>query len=194
MAKSNNITANIINWASPQANSDIVAFIVAELERLKERIIENHKRAGQVASGRTMRSMKVETLPNGGRLIGRFPFATLETGRKGGAVPKGFVGIIRQWMMDKGIKAEPIPYKRKITANSIWQPRYTPQERGNMRLAYLIAHKIAREGTKLYRQGGRSDIYSNELPRAISNIQHYINNTATDYIAKNLQIKTLHDR
>lgn len=118
-----------------------------ELESLRQRIIENHLRAGQKASGRTVASLHVETDNDGGILFGRKAFGTLETGRRGGKVPKGFYHIIYQWMQDKGIQVE--------------KPKS---------FAYLVARKIAREGTKLYRQGGRDDIYSNEIPKTTENV------------------------
>lgn len=134
-----------------------------ELLSFIERVRENHKAAKQVASGRTGRSMRVVLNDMEGTVFGRQAFGTLETGRKPGRVPGNFVAIIRQWMADKGIKASPLHYKRKPSER--WQPKYTPQERGDMSLAGAIAHRIATKGTKLYRDGGRSDIYSNEIER-----------------------------
>lgn len=133
-----------------------------ELTKFMERVRANHRAAGQVASGRTSDSMHVEVEGNEGTVFGRFAFGTLETGRKSGKVPGNFRSIIRQWMKDKGIKATPIPYKRQPSDR--WKPKYTPQERGDMSLAGAIAHKIEVSGTKLYREGGRDDIYSNEIP------------------------------
>lgn len=149
--------------------SEATNIIREELEALKQRIIENHRRAGQVASGRTIRSMKVTMRENGGMLTGRQAFGTLETGRKAGRTPYNFTDIIKQWIIDKGISVSPIQYKRQASEN--WQPKYTPQERGLNTMAGAIAHKIQTEGTRLYRNGGRSDIYSNEIPRAVENIQ-----------------------
>lgn len=138
--------------------------ITEELEDLLAKIRVQHKQAGQKASGNTIKSMHVVATDSEGTLYGRVAFGTLETGRKAGAVPKNFQAIIRQWMSDKGIKAEPIPYKTNRAH------KYTPQERGDMALSYLIARKIKREGTKLFRQGGRADIYSNVVPAARAKI------------------------
>ena len=71
-------------------------------------------------------------------------------------------------MAYKGIKAEPIPYKTDRPH------KYTPQERGDMSLSYLIARKIRNEGTRLFRQGGRSDIYSNAIPATKEKIMQRI--------------------
>jgi hypothetical protein len=125
----------------------VIELVASELEALKQRIIENHRRAGQVASGRTIASLKVEITEDGGVLWGRSPFGTLETGRKPGKVPAGFWKIIRQWMDDKGIQVE------------------KPDS-----FAYLVARKIANEGTQLFRNGGRSDIYSPEVKDTVERV------------------------
>lgn len=139
--------------------------LTEELEALKKKIIAQHLGAGQKASGRTAASLRVEVTEEEGTLYGRSPFGTLETGRKPGKVPQGFRTIIRKWMADKGIEAEPIPYKTDRPH------KYTPQERGNLSLSYLIARKIKREGTSLFRKGGRADIYSNVIPAATERIK-----------------------
>lgn len=129
----------------------VMELVSSELEALKQKIIENHKEAKQVASGRTIASMKVEVTEDGGILWGRSAFGTLETGRKRGKVPAGFWKIIRQWMDDKGIQVE------------------KPDS-----FAYLVARKIAREGTQLFRNGGRSDIYSSEIKGTIERMSDKI--------------------
>ena len=91
--------------------------------------------------------MKVDIGEDSGELSGRGFFGTLETGRKKGKVPKGFAAIIEQWAKDKGISVE------------------NPKS-----FAFLVARKIANEGTLLHRSGGRADIYSNEIPKTIENV------------------------
>lgn len=145
-----------------------LSIIGDEFDSLMKRIIANHQRAGQVASGRTMRSIRKEISDNGGEVFGRAYFGVLETGRKPGPTPRSFHKVILRWMRDKGISAEPIPYIRK--ESNKWKPKYTPQERGDMSLAGAIAYRIRKEGTKLYRDGGRDDIYSNEIPKTVENI------------------------
>lgn len=151
---------------------DIAQVLTEELSRLAERIKENHRRAGQVASGRTLRSITYEVREDGGSLFGRFPFGTLETGRRAGGTPLGFAQIIRQWIIDKGLPVQPIPYIRKPSKK--WQPKYSPEERGLRSMAGAIAHKIRTQGTSLFRQGGRADIYSNEIPDTIERVTQRI--------------------
>ena len=120
-----------------------------ELEALKERIIANHRQAGQVASGKTIASMQVNIDGDTGELVGRPFFGTLETGVKPWKnaasmkkVPASFNAIIEQWIKDKGLNLN----------------------------SWAVSYKIIHEGTKLYRQGGRADIYSNEIPKTIESV------------------------
>lgn len=129
--------------------ADIKGILDEELESLRQRIIENHIRAGQKASGKTISSLRVYVNDNQGTLFGRQAFGVLETGRKPGKVPKGFYQTIQQWVKDKGIQVE------------------NPKS-----FAYLVARKIAREGTELHRQGGRADIYSPEIEKTTQEIMN----------------------
>lgn len=139
-----------------------------ELEQARQLIINHIRANGQNASGRTIASMHVEVNGDEGALFGRNYFGVLETGRKAGRVPYRFSAIIRQWMQDKGVHGEPIPYKTNRPH------KYTPQERGDLSLASAIAHTIKTKGTKLHRDGGRADVYSNVIPDAIQRIRKRI--------------------
>lgn len=134
-----------------EAKSEALSILEYELNAFKQRVIENHIRAGQKASGRTISSLRVEIISDGGIVWGRKSFATLETGRKGGKVPRGFYKIIYDWIIDKGLIFE--------------KPKS---------VAYLIARKIEREGSKLYRDGGRDDIYSKEIERTTEIIMNKV--------------------
>lgn len=143
--------------------------IILSLEKLRDKIIKNHTEAGQVASGRTARSLMISETRTGGKLTGRKAFATTETGRKGGKVPRNFTEIIKQWIIDKGISIRPIPYKRQASAN--WIPKYSAEQRGLNSLAGAIAYKIANEGTSLYKTGGRKDIFTEPTDETIKEIR-----------------------
>lgn len=168
--------------------------VVGELERLKQRIIANMYSANAVASGRTIRSLKVVPTENGAMLISeqRMPFGTLETGRRGYPypeseqhIPRGFARIIYEWMQTKGIHGDPIPYKTNRPH------KYTPQERGDQSMAYLTARKIATQGTRLFRNGGRDGIYSNEIPETIERIQARFGEIVQAYIANQIKLNNL---
>lgn len=137
-----------------------------EMERAKEIIIQHIWANGQNASGRTVKSLRVEANEDCAALFGHRPFGILETGRRAGKVPYGFAGIIRQWMKDKGLHGTPIPY---VTNKP---HKYTPQERGDMSMAGAIAHTIASRGSKLHRDGGRADVYSNVLGDTMDRISN----------------------
>ena len=125
--------------------------IESELDKLRKRIIDRHIMEGQRASGRTIQSLRVVMEGDRGILYGRRAIQTLEDGRKPGKVPYKFRLTILQWMKDKGIQVK--------SPNSF---------------AYLVARKIANEGTKLYREGGRSDIYSPEIEKTIEEIHNKV--------------------
>lgn len=129
-----------------------------EAERAKQLIIQHIIANGQNASGRTVKSLNVEQ-PSEEEMIlwGHKPFGVLETGRKSGKIPYRFRDIILQWMQDKGVHGQPMPYKTDRPH------KYTPEQRGDMSMAGAIARSIATKGSKLHRDGGRADVYSNVI-------------------------------
>lgn len=132
--------------------NDAKQIVFEELQDLQTRIADNIVKKGRNASGRTIESMHIDKGDKSITLFGRKAFGTLETGRGPGNVPKGFYGIIKQWVIDKELSFS------------------TDRERNSF--AYLVSRKIANEGTKLYRNGGDSDIYSKEIPKTISSIKN----------------------
>lgn len=121
---------------------DIEMMLTEVFEQAKRDIIANHERAGQVASGKTRDSLSVEvtsdTTSATATMYGRKYFAALETGsapweKQYKHPPRPFVETIAKWMTDKGIEGVS---------------------------AYLVARKIMREGSKLYRDGGKQDIFT----------------------------------
>ena len=126
------------------------------VEMLRSNILDK----GLNASGRTAKS--IDFIDEGDRFIlysdmTGAPISTLQYGREGGKVPYGFVGIIKQWIVDKGVPTTAMPYKRQPSAK--WQPKYTPDERGKLAAAGAIAHKIQKEGTERHKNN-RDDIYT----------------------------------
>ena len=131
------------------------------LDKMVSEMRENLAKTKTNASGRTSASLRVVMTENGGQIWGRRYFRGTEQGRAGGAVPRNFTIIIRQWILDKGLPVQAIQYKRKPSAK--WQPKYTPEERGMRQMASAIAHTIEKSGTSLYRRGGRKDIFTNVI-------------------------------
>lgn len=141
---------------------DIRRILTSALEEAKVKIQQNLASTGTNASGRTSRSLTVEVDGNTVMLNCRQAFGTVETGRKPGRVPYNFRDIIYQWMQDKGVHAK-VEGRRS-------------QESADRSMAYIIARKIANEGSKLYREGGRDDIYSNVLPLTIERVRNEVTN------------------
>lgn len=113
--------------------------------------------AGVNASGRTRASIRVREIDGGTlQLVGggqnAAPVPTLEVGRAGGNVPKGFSEILLQWSRDKGLNFETESRRKSF--------------------AYLLARKIAREGTQRHKQN--EDIYSTIAQRAADDIAEII--------------------
>lgn len=121
------------------------------LNAMRDRIIRNMQAAGQVVTGKTAESIKVEQYaPNAARITARPYFAALETGskpwtnihmkeRKDGSeypsAPGWFVDIIADWLNRKGLSFS----------------------------AWAVATKIMSKGSALYLSGGRRDIFTNEI-------------------------------
>lgn len=123
------------------------------LENVRQKVVQAMSNYGRNASGRSVSSLTVSVKGNIGTLFGNKSFLVMERGRAGGKVPKGFVAIIKQWIIDKGISVAPIPAKRRNT-------KYTPHERGLNSFAGAVAHKIMTDGTKLYRDKQFNDIFT----------------------------------
>lgn len=141
--------------------------IVARLQQCGETIRANMQARKINASGRTSASIRVRETATGVQLVGgnsgthnveapfglqqrnTAPLPTVEVGRAGGEVPKGFYYIIKQWSREKGLRFR------------------SEQERGTF--AYFTARKIAREGTK--RNKANEDIYSTAVTEAAADIR-----------------------
>lgn len=107
------------------------------------KIRENLSNTGTTATGKTASSLRYEVTQEGTKatlkVIGKPFFAVVETGRK--ATPekkpsKDFVANIREWLQARGQDTRP---------------------------AYAIALTINKKGSRLFRDGGRQDIYSNVI-------------------------------
>ena len=128
-------------------DDEIRKILTEELEALRQRIGENMETADQIATGRTRDGMRVEVRGLSGVLTGRQAFATLERGsrpwsKKPKRTPKWFADLIGEWIDAKGLDLN----------------------------KWAVARSIITKGSALYQKGGRSDIYSNELPKTMDAI------------------------
>lgn len=150
------------------------ADIIRVLNETRDKIRDNMEKAHENASGRTSASIRVEPYEGGVRLVGGYntthqvpdypsvlgtldapdtaPIPTLEVGRVGGDVPRGFYYIIRDWSREKGLNFG------------------SERERGTF--AYFVARKIARSGTR--RSTAPVDIYSTPVEEAKSKVTQII--------------------
>ena len=112
--------------------------IIRILEAAKDAIQQNMATEGINATGNTSASFRVERYDGGVRLVmggteeKTAPLATLEVGRPGGPVPKGFTQILYEWSIAKGI-----PFDKDSRRRSF---------------AYLLGRRIQREGTLRHMQ------------------------------------------
>ena len=123
-----------------------------EFAAIKEDLVKRHNELGMKASGLWESELSVDIYENGGKttamLTGLTYTEQLVYGRKPGKFPP--IKAIEQWIIDKGIQLE-----NKMKASS---------------LAFLIARKIAKEGTKYFQNGGTDLIESVVTPERIQSI------------------------
>lgn len=114
------------------------------LEGVKENIVSNAETQNRVASGQSIRELRIETDDHSGKLIdgAGYTYWGWEYGRRPGLMPPR--AAIEQWIEDKGI---------------------VPQGITKQSLAFLIQRKIGREGTDLFQQGGNSGVISEAITR-----------------------------
>lgn len=137
--------------------------------RVADRIKSNLDTTGTTASGRTKDSIEVVADMGELTIYCRRFFEGVETGRPAGKIPYRFQDIIRQWMDDKNI-ADQFGQKE-------WQKRNA---------AYLIAQKIKDSGTKLYRDGGRDDIYTNVITDMLPELEDKLTFMVKQSILRNM--------
>lgn len=144
--------------------------VIGCLERIRERITENIRTSGEWASGKTAESMRIEETEKGGRLLGRPEFWSLEEGSEPSPLhkyPANFQQIIYDWMEDKGIA--PGDEYEHVTA------------------AAAIAWFIRKHGTRLYREGGRQDIYSNVIDEEVAELKKSLSVEIVETLAYNFK-------
>lgn len=136
-------------------NDEIRQILLEELTALRKRIIENMGKAEQIVTGKTRDSLVVKATEQAsgayGVLTGRQAFAALETGsrpwsRPPKRVPKFFADLIGEWIDAKGLDLN----------------------------KWAVAHTIIHKGSKLYRTGGRADIYTPEIAQTMENLGNRI--------------------
>lgn len=143
--------------------------VVMILEQAKADIQSRMASEDINASGRSSASLRVERYPGGVRLVygnpTTAPMPTLEVGRPGGPVPKGFTAILEQWSRDKGIAFD--------------------TERDRRSFAWLLGQRIKREGT--LRHMDNVDVYTTIVTEAADKVKGAIKVTVTKEIHEHLK-------
>ena len=109
-------------------------------------------KTGQNASGKTIQSIKKEVKQNTLTISGRDKFSNLETGTPPGSGVT--TDMIYQWSKYKGI---PFLTDKK----RYWFSQYA-------------ANRINKDGSLLFRKGGRKDVYTNEVEPLVKRISDRI--------------------
>lgn len=135
--------------------SSVRNIVTSHLNAIKDGIASRMAQQNRIASGRTLQSLVIKATDTGGSLEGSSTFKYLENGRGPGKIPMGFYDIIKDWIVAKGIS-----YQQMAPKNG------TP-EQGLTRLSGAIAHTIMTKGTKLYRDHGYNDIYSELMEKEL---------------------------
>lgn len=151
-----------------KTQAEVHRIVQEELAQAKANITENIEREGKRASGKTAEGMVVLVADEGsavvGTLSGRAYFGALETGSKPWAtqykrVPKFFADIIAEWAQEKGVDAPP----------------------------YAIATKIMRKGSKQYREGAITTVYSEEVDATLDRINKRVMGLFDSVITESLK-------
>lgn len=125
-----------------------------ELEQIKKELIDKHNELGMKASGNWEQSLSVEIDSSRGVITGEPYTDQLISGREPGKFPP--IALIEDWIKAKGIT----PDESDITISS---------------LAFLIARKIANEGTEYFKKGGTDLVDAVITPKRIDKILERIN-------------------
>lgn len=127
---------------------EIKVILSDEMSLLAGRIISNIIRNKQNATGALIRSIRIEATETTGSLFAYDYLPNLESG-----TPKGtYVSseMINRWANAKGY----------------WS--------GNNFRASTISRRIMNSGSLLFRNGGRKDVYTNEIPLTEQNLMNRI--------------------
>ena len=117
-----------------------------EFNKIKEDLIAKHIELGMKASGNWVNSLEVEATDTRARLYAANYTQFLVNGRPPGKFPP--IDMIKKWIYDKGIQSE-------LPVNT---------------LAFLIARKISRLGTRYFQQGGTDLIDAVITPKRTQDI------------------------
>lgn len=145
--------------------NDVSGILREWAENVIVHIQDNLDSTGTTASGKTKDSLRYEIdgdeFSQSLKIYGRQYFQGVEEGRGPGRVPYKFQDILYDWAQAKGILAN-----------------FGDTERKQRSVLYMVGKSIKENGTRLYQDGGRLDIYSNvlneELPKLEDNVSFFL--------------------
>lgn len=152
----------------------IQEILTTHLNNIKSRIIQNMSDQKRMASGRSAASLRVEVQGEHGILWGSKSFLAMEKGRKPGPIPRGFVAIIKQWAIDKGISVS----ARSKSGKSM------SRDAALNSFAGAVAFSIMKKGTRLHRNNGFNDIYTTAVKDELEAMGNELTIVAADSIAE----------
>lgn len=136
-----------------------------EFKLLQEDLIKKYQELGMRASGKWADSLERSSTDTNAKIIGEDYTNQLVSGRRPGAFPP--VESIKKWVVDKGIVNN---IKGNISISS---------------LAFLIARKIAREGTNYFKQGGTDLVSAVVTEQRMQSIINKVGEAITlDFVVK----------
>jgi hypothetical protein len=148
------------------ADTQFVQNIAQILLQAREQIRANMAAKGINASGRTSASLQVVQRGSKIALIKaegqNAPFGTLQYGRAGGRVPRGFFYIIQQWTRDKGFNFENEKHRNAFTA--------------------YVVNKVKTKGTNRH-ETPNTQVYSEPIKKAVDGVRK----EARKYILGNIK-------
>ena len=138
-----------------------------EFESVLRDLAIKHRELGMKSSGKWESSLTVESANDFGRVLGEPYTEQLTDGRKPGRFPP--IKAIEKWIIDKGIIAN-IEGNIKVSS-----------------LAFLIARKIAKEGTRYFKQGGTDLVDAVFTPQRVQSIIDKLGENLTIEFSTKLQ-------
>ena len=135
------------------------------VERIRAKIIES----GVNASGNLYDSIEYQVTADGLKILANGYFQYAEVGRKNGAIPRNFGDILEQWVKDKGISV-PSQFKNEHEFGA------------------AIAWKIAKEGSKRWRDKTPVDLIAEAITEADAEITDILGNYFVKTVNDNLPL------
>lgn len=142
-----------------QTEINVESILIKGLSDFKQRVAENILSKGVFASGRTTESMRVDVSGDTGIMWGRENFSNIEEGvspAEAKLKSSTLANSIYWWSMSKGIE-----FANESKRNSF---------------ARIVANNLEYYGSWLYRNGGRKDIYTSEVPQLIKEVSENTTN------------------